>query len=178
MISSSHSGFGSGLRRSFGSGLRRSFGSGWLAWLCALLFVAGAGVDLVYAQDQMPPAPYAYQELAEPKREAQARALMETLRCLVCQGQSIIDSDAPLAGDMRHEVRIKIAAGETPEAVRAWLIARYGKWVSYDPPFDATTALLWLAPVIFLGAGLVIASGRFRSPRRATALKARAMKEK
>src|SRR3546814_17223001 len=59
----------------------------------------------VAAQDRLPPAPYAYQQLADPAKEAKAKALMETLRCLVCQGQSIADSDAPLAGDMRHEVR-------------------------------------------------------------------------
>ena len=66
---------------------------------------------------------------------------MEDLRCLVCQGQSIADSDAPLAGDMRHEVRTKIAAGESPDEIKSWLVARYGNWVSYDPPFDGATAI-------------------------------------
>lgn len=116
----------------------------------------------IAAQDRLPPAPYAYQQLADPAQEAKAKALMETLRCLVCQGQSIADSDAPLAGDMRHEVRSKIAAGENPDAIRKWLVARYGNWVSYDPPFDAATALLWLGPLAFLVLGGFLAFGRFR----------------
>src|SRR5690606_41315504 len=78
------------------------------------------------AQDSLPPAPYAYQQLEDPALEAQAQALMETLRCLKCQSQSIADSDAPMAGDMRHQVRTRIAAGEDPEQIRAWLIERYG----------------------------------------------------
>lgn len=114
------------------------------------------------AQDRLPPAPYAYQQLADPAQEAKAKALMETLRCLVCQGQSIADSDAPLAGDMRNDVRSKIAAGESPDDIRSWLIARYGNWVSYDPPFDAATALLWLGPLLFLALGGWLAFGRFR----------------
>lgn len=116
----------------------------------------------VSAQDRLPPAPYAYQQLADPAQEAKAKALMETLRCLVCQGQSIADSDAPLAGDMRNDVRSKIAAGESPDEIRGWLIARYGNWVSYDPPFDGATALLWLGPLLFLALGGWLAFGRFR----------------
>lgn len=115
------------------------------------------------AQNSLPPAPLAYKQLDDPAMEAKAAALMQELRCLVCQGQSIADSDAPLAGDMRHEVRSKIAAGESPAAVRDWLIARYGNWVTYNPPFDAATALLWLGPILFLMAGLWLARGRFRS---------------
>ena len=71
------------------------------------------------AQQSMPPAPYAYRQLDDPRQEEQAKALMETLRCLKCQSQSIADSDVPMAGDMRHEVRTRIAAGEEPEAIRA-----------------------------------------------------------
>src|SRR3546814_16403479 len=75
----------------------------------------------VAAQDRLPPAPYAYQQLADPAQEAKAKALMETLRCLVCQGQSIADSDAPLAADQRHELRSKVAAGASPDAIRKCL---------------------------------------------------------
>ena len=114
------------------------------------------------AQDRLPPAPYAYEQLRDPAKEARAKALMEELRCLVCQGQSIADSDAPLAGDMRHEVRSKIAAGESPGEIKKWLVARYGNWVSYDPPFDAATAFLWLGPLLFLLLGGWLAFGRFR----------------
>lgn len=129
--------------------------------LLALAAMMAVVATPLAAQDRLPPAPYAYQQLRDPAKEAEAKALMETLRCLVCQGQSIADSDAPLAGDMRHEVRSKLAAGESPEAIRAWLVARYGNWVSYDPPFDAATALLWLGPLIFLALGLWLASRRF-----------------
>ena len=133
---------------------------GTVAFLATMLVIVGA--TPATAQDRLPPAPYAYQQLNDPAKEAQAKALMETLRCLVCQGQSIADSDAPLAGDMRHEVRSKIAAGESPDAIRSWLIARYGNWVTYDPPFDAATAFLWLGPLLFLLLGGWLAFGRFR----------------
>jgi len=127
-----------------------------------LFCLLGAFTLPLAAQDRLPPAPYAYQLLNDPAKEARAKALMEELRCLVCQGQSIADSDAPLAGDMRHEVRSKIAAGESPDAIKAWLVARYGNWVSYDPPFDGATALLWLGPLLFLAVGGWLAFGRFR----------------
>lgn len=128
----------------------------------AVLALLGVIAMPLAAQDRLPPAPYAYQQLADPAKEAKAKALMEELRCLVCQGQSIADSDAPLAGDMRHEVRSKIAAGESPGEIRKWLVARYGNWVTYDPPFDMATALLWLGPLIFLSLGGLLAFGRFR----------------
>ena len=78
------------------------------------------------AQDTMPPAPYAYTQLEDPALEAQANELMATLRCLKCQSQSIHDSDAPMAGDMRHQVRARLLAGESPDQIRAWLVERYG----------------------------------------------------
>nr|WP_293700983.1 cytochrome c-type biogenesis protein [Sphingopyxis sp. UBA6734] len=126
------------------------------------MMLAIAGSMPAAAQDRLPPAPYAYEQLRDPTKEARAKALMEELRCLVCQGQSIADSDAPLAGDMRHEVRSKIAAGESPDEIKTWLVARYGNWVSYDPPFDAATAFLWLGPLLFLLLGGWLAFGRFR----------------
>ena len=105
------------------------------------------------AQDSMPPAPYAYQQLDDPALEAQASELMHTLRCSKCQSQSIADSDAPMAGDMRHQVRSRILAGEQPEAVRAWLVERYGDYVSYAPTVSSTTWPLFLIPVILLALG-------------------------
>jgi cytochrome c-type biogenesis protein CcmH len=104
----------------------------------------------VAAQDTMPPAPYAYRQLADPAQEAKAQALMETLRCLKCQSQSIADSDAPMAGDMRSQVRQRIAAGEDPEAIRAWLIERYGDYVSYAPRVTALTWPLFVIPLALL----------------------------
>ena len=110
------------------------------------------------AQDSMPPAPYAYNQLDDPAKEAEAAALMATLRCLKCQSQSIADSDAPMAGDMRHQVRSRILAGESPAEIRAWLIARYGDYVSYEPTVSATTWPLFAVPVlvILIGAGVLL----------------------
>ena len=102
------------------------------------------------AQDVLPPAPYAYRQIEDPALEAKAQALMETLRCLKCQSQSIADSDAPMAGDMRHQVRTRIAAGEDPEAVRAWLMERYGDYVSYKPAISSTTWPLFAIPLVLL----------------------------
>ncbi len=112
----------------------------------------------VLAQDTMPPAPFAYNQLDDPRLEAEAAALMATLRCLKCQSQSIADSDAPMAGDMRHQVRSRIAAGESPEQIRAWLIARYGDYVSYNPTISATTWPLFAVPVlvILIGAAVLL----------------------
>jgi cytochrome c-type biogenesis protein CcmH len=118
------------------------------------------------AQSDLPPAPLAYTQLADPAKEAQAKALMNTLRCLVCQGQSIADSDAEMAGDMRALVRQRIERGEKPEAVRTWLIERYGSYVSYDPPLDAATLPLWIAPLLLLGVGILLARGSIRRRRR------------
>ena len=102
------------------------------------------------AQDSLPPAPYAYQQLDDPALEAKAQALMESLRCLACQSQSIADSDAKIAGDMRHQVRTRIAAGEDPEQVRAWMIERYGDYISYKPVVSVTTWPLFAIPVVLL----------------------------
>jgi cytochrome c-type biogenesis protein CcmH len=87
---------------------------------------------------------------------------MEQLRCLVCQGQSIADSDAELAGDMRDLVRRRIAAGEEPDAIRAWLIQRYGTWISYRPTDEPAAWPLWLAPVALLACGAWIVRRRIR----------------
>jgi cytochrome c-type biogenesis protein CcmH len=126
--------------------------------LAAALLLAGPA----QADSLLPPAEYSYTQLPDPKQEAEAVALMETLRCLVCQGQSIADSDAEMAGDMRAMVRQRIATGETPEQIRAWLIERYGNWVSYDPPLSPMTWPLWAAPILLIVAGLFLARGRFR----------------
>ena len=117
------------------------------------------------ADSDLPPAPLADTQLSDPKQEAQAQALMETIRCLVCQSQSIADSNAELAGDMRAMVRERIAAGERPEAIRAWLIRRYGSWVTYDPPLNRLTWLLWAAPLLFVVVGLLVARSSFRRRR-------------
>jgi cytochrome c-type biogenesis protein CcmH len=100
--------------------------------------------------------------LADAAQEAKARALMAELRCLTCQNQTIADSNAAQAQAMRAEVRERIAAGEEPEAVRAFFVERYGDWVSFVPPARQDTALLWAAPLLFLAIGLVLVARRFR----------------
>jgi len=116
----------------------------------------------VSAQDTLPPAPYAYRQLDDPKLEAKAQALMETLRCLTCQSQSIADSDASMAGDMRSEIRTRIAAGEKPEHIRQWLIGRYGDYISYQPRVTSVTWPLFAIPMALLLIGLAIVGRRLR----------------
>ena len=127
-----------------------------------LLLLAAALAAPAVAQDTMPPAPFAYRQLDDPAQEAAAQELMETLRCLKCQSQSIADSDAPMAGDMRHQVRIRIAAGEQPEEIRAWLTRRYGDYVSYKPEVSAVTWPLFAIPVLLLVLAGAILFGRLR----------------
>lgn len=102
--------------------------------------------------------------LPDPSQETRARALSADLRCLVCQNQSIDDSNAPLARDLRRIVRERIQAGDSDRQVRAFLVARYGDFVLLKPPFDARTWLLWTTPfVVFLvGIGGLIAAARTR----------------
>ncbi len=126
-----------------------------------ILILALALAGPVAAQDSLPPAPYAYKQLDDPAKEKAAQDLMMTLRCLTCQSQSIADSDAPMAGDMRNQVRQRIAAGEDPEAIRAWLIERYGDWVSYQPQVTAMTWPLFAAPIVLLLLAAVIVRKRF-----------------
>ena len=116
---------------------------------------------MALADDSMPPAPFAYRQLADPAKEAKAKALMETLRCLVCQSQSIADSDAPIAGDMRNQVRLRIDAGEDPEAIRSWLIQRYGDYVSYAPRVTAATWPLFAVPLGLIVVAAVVMRRRF-----------------
>ncbi len=113
------------------------------------------------AQESVPPAPYAYRQLDNPAQEARAKALMVTLRCVMCQSQSIADSDAPIAGDMRSEVRTRIAAGEDPEHIRQWLIARYGDYVTYAPQVKPITWPLFAAPLVILVVAAVLLRRRF-----------------
>lgn len=130
-------------------------------------FALAAGLLLVLAvpaaaQENVPPAPLAYRQLPDPDQEAKAKALMVTLRCVMCQSQSIADSDAPIAGDMRSEVRRRIAAGEDPEHIRQWLIARYGDYVTYTPQIKPITWPLFAAPAVILALAGLLLRGRFR----------------
>jgi cytochrome c-type biogenesis protein CcmH len=112
--------------------------------------------------------------LADPALEARARALTQELRCVVCQNQSVDDSDAPLARDIRVLVRERIKAGDSDEQVRAFMIERYGKFVLLRPPVEGDTLPLWLAPLAIVGLGALAAwaylRGLARQPATAPAL--------
>ena len=131
-----------------------------------LVLIALFAAQPAFAEFSLPPAQWANRQLPDPRQEAKAEALMEELRCLVCQGQSIADSDAELAGDMRHLVRTRIAAGESPAAVRAWLVERYGNWISYRPPAKPIGWPLWGAPIVLLLLGLLLVRKRIQLRRK------------
>jgi cytochrome c-type biogenesis protein CcmH len=88
--------------------------------------------------------------------DARLKALETDLRCLVCQNQTLAESNAPLAEDLRKEVRGLALAGKSDDEIRAYLVARYGDFVLYKPPFEPATYLLWLGPFVLLAAGALI----------------------
>jgi len=115
----------------------------------ALLSALWSGPALAMQPDEM---------LSNPKLEARARAIGKELRCLVCQNESIDDSDADLAHDLRVLVRQRLVAGDNDEQVKQYIVARYGDYVLLKPPFDSETYLLWFGPLILLvGAGTAAA---------------------
>ena len=92
----------------------------------------------------------------DPVVEARLKALGDELRCLVCQNQTIADSSAPLALDLRNQIRAQVAQGRTDGEIRAYMVERYGDFVLYRPPFKATTALLWAGPFVLIAIGFGI----------------------
>lgn len=100
--------------------------------------------------------------LADPVQEARARALMKEFRCLVCQNQSIEDSNAELAQDLRMIVRERIALGDSPDNVRAYMVDRYGDWVLLRPPLKSSTVFLWASPFLVVLVVLFVLRGRGR----------------
>jgi cytochrome c-type biogenesis protein CcmH len=127
-----------------------------------ILILALALASPAWGDSSLPPAYWANRQLPDINQEAKAQGLMEEIRCLVCQGQSIADSDAEIAGDMRDLVRRRIAAGEQPSAIRHWLIQRYGAWITFMPPSEPATWPLWLAPIALLLGGALIARARLK----------------
>jgi cytochrome c-type biogenesis protein CcmH len=106
--------------------------------------------------------------LNDPALEARARSLSLQLRCMVCQNLSIDDSDAPLARDLRILVRERLKAGDSDAQIREFLVARYGQFVLLQPEKNSRTALLWLAPLVVLLAGVLILLRFFRRSRAGT----------
>lgn len=134
----------------------------------ALLTIAAAGVLSATAARAVEPD----EMLADPKLEARAQALSKELRCVVCQNQTIDDSDAALAKDLRVILRERIAAGDTDDQAMGYIVARYGSFVQMRPPLRGDTLALWFGPAIALvlgGAGAVIYM-RGRSPAAAPPL--------
>ena len=126
--------------------------------LFAVLLAAGLCLEAAPVQGVEPG-----EVLQDAGLEARARALSAELRCVVCQNQSIDDSDAPLARDLRRLVRERLKAGDTDDAVKAYIVARYGTFVLLRPPLTPNTLLLWLFPfVIFVVALVVVYRGVFR----------------
>ncbi len=117
-------------------------------WLIAILFLATPAL-----------AARAPETLADPAQEAHARALQKQFRCLVCQGESIDESGAPLAADLRRLIREHIARGESDEQIKRYLVSRYGEFILMKPPLETDTFALWIAPmlVLLLAGGVAVA---------------------
>lgn len=115
---------------------------GLIGWLFVALLSTGAASD---------PS----ERLADPALEARAKALFPQIRCMVCQNESIDDSEADLAADLRMIVREEVAAGKTDAQVRTFLVDRYGEYVMLRPAFSLTNGALWLTPFAIVGLGLV-----------------------
>jgi cytochrome c-type biogenesis protein CcmH len=131
---------------------REARGARW--WLAVLLLGMAGGV---FGQAS---------EIARPDAatEQRLKALAEELRCLVCQNQTIADSQAPLALDLRNQIRTQISQGRSDEEIRNYMVERYGDFVLYKPPLKATTVLLWVGPFALLafGIGLLVVIARRR----------------
>jgi len=112
-------------------------------------------VLIAAAPAQALPAP---DTLSNPVEEARARNLQKELRCLVCQGESLDESNASLAVDLRRLIRARIKAGDSDEAIKNFLVSRYGDFILMQPPFETHTYALWLTPfaVLILGAGIAV----------------------
>ena len=124
--------------------------------MASALLAAALALSAPGAGQAVSSAPLANVQLEDAAAEARAQELMEELRCLPCQSQSIADSNAPMAGDMRHQVRSRIAAGESPDEVRAWLVERYGDYVTYRPGLGSATWPLYALPILFVLIALAI----------------------
>jgi cytochrome c-type biogenesis protein CcmH len=113
-------------------------------------------------------------QLADPKLEQRARDLSREIRCVVCQSQSVSDSDADIAKEMRALIREQMAAGKSDQEIRDYLVARYGDFVLFDPPFKASTYALWIGPfaiLVLAAAGVAIFfRRRAQDPARVAAL--------
>ncbi|MCC3861956.1 cytochrome c-type biogenesis protein [Pseudemcibacter aquimaris] len=120
-----------------------------ILWIMMSLTVLAVGVD--------------EKRLANPADEARAQEIMKQLRCLVCQNQSVVDSDAGLAKDIRIIVRERVALGEDEATVLKYMTDRYGDWVLLKPPFDGATVILWLSPALLVLIGFFLVYRNMKS---------------
>jgi cytochrome c-type biogenesis protein CcmH len=127
-------------------------------WIMIALFtLLGVGTAPAFAQ-----VDYSSRQLENPVQEKQAKDLMDSIRCVVCQGQAISGSNADMAADMRSMIRERIKAGEKPEDIRAWLIQHYGDWVSFKPQLTSYSMPLWIIPFLAFLAGILLIRGRLK----------------
>ncbi len=131
-----------------------------IALMTVCLLVAGAGGLQAVQPDEV---------LEDPKLESRARQLSLELRCLVCQNQSIDDSDAPLARDLRLLVRERLKNGDSDDEVLDFIVSRYGEFVLLKPPFGWHTLLLWFTPLLVLAGGIWLARSVIKPRKTATA---------
>ena len=123
-------------------------------------------VAMIVVMSYLPPALAMNPDeaLADPMLEARARAITREVRCLVCQGESVDESQAPLAADLRKLVRARLVAGDSDQGVRDYLVARYGEYVMLRPPLGGVAIVLWLLPfAVLIGAGYVVVRLRQRA---------------
>ena len=125
-----------------------------MKYVVAILVVLFASPALAVGVDE--------RVLADPAQEAQARTIMKDLRCLVCQNQSIEESDADMAADLRRVVRERVLAGDTTNQVHTFMVTRYGDWILMRPPVNERTWFLWLMPMILLLLGGLAARSLMR----------------
>jgi len=129
----------------------------WILLLVTMIFSFGALADNIDT--------YKFSSVAQ---EQQYRHLTESLRCPKCQNNSIADSNAMIAADMRLKVYELLQSGQTPQQIKAWMVARYGNFVTYEPPVMASTLILWAGPVLFVVAGALVIILRSRKRTGAT----------
>jgi len=127
-----------------------------MKWVLGVLMMALATSAFAVNPDEM---------LKDPAQEHRARELGKDLRCLVCQNQSIDDSDADLAKDLRVIVRERIMAGDSDDQVRQFVVDRYGDYVLLTPPFKGTTLVLWVGPFVLFAGALAVVFGFYRRRR-------------
>jgi cytochrome c-type biogenesis protein CcmH len=120
--------------------------------LCALLLIDAVAANALGTDSA----------LADQSQEARAKAMFYEIRCVVCQGESVAESPAAVASDMRRVIREKVAAGETDESIKAYLVSRYGDVILMRPPLKQSTFLLWFGPALILTIALFMAYRYFR----------------